>query len=283
VTELSPEDKFAAELDAAQQRIVNHAGYKEKQLCDGLARTVYAVFMPNRNDLLALFDRAASDANLAVELFQNVRRPVVRTRFEGAVMRALHNYVASATALVEHTRRIMRGRSGPIIDELERRKRDVIAHPEVPFVHNLRNYVLHHSLPFIGHEVRLQPQPGVLATSEIQLRVRQLTAWDGWSAAARRFVESQGEVLMLRPVIAIHAELTVQLNLWLYEQLAAANEPALSEVNRLVVERNAILGGTDLQEARRVTEEWTKRRERSRPDPNFDIRTLMPRQKLSSP
>jgi hypothetical protein len=279
MTELPSEDEYAAALDAAQQRIIDHPGYREKQLCDGLARTVYAVVVPNRDNLLALLDRAASDANLAVELFQNVRRPVVRTRFEGAVMRALHNYVASASALVEHTRRIMRERSGPIVDEFERKKRDVIAHPEVPFIHNLRNYVLHHSLPFIGHEVRLQPQPGVLATSEIQLSVRQLTAWDGWSTPARRFVESQGEVLVLRPVIAIHAELTVELNLWLYEQLVAANEPALSEVNRLVVERNAILGGTDLEEATRVTEEWTKRRESSQSDPNLDIRTLMPRQK----
>jgi hypothetical protein len=127
----------------------------------------------------------------------------------------------------------------------------------------------------------LQPQPGVLATSEIQLSVQQLAAWDGWSAPARRFVESQGQVLVLRPVIAIHAELTVELNLWLYDQLAAANEPALSEVNRLVVERNAILGGMDLEEATRVTEEWTKRRESSWPDPNVDTRTLMPRQKAS--
>lgn len=79
--ELPSEDEYAAALDAAQQRIIDHPGYKEKQLCDGLARTVYAVVVPNRDDLLALLDRAASDANLAVELFQNVRRPVVRTRF----------------------------------------------------------------------------------------------------------------------------------------------------------------------------------------------------------
>jgi hypothetical protein len=83
MTELPSEDEYAAALDAAQQRIIDHPGYKEKQLCDGLARTVYAVVVPNRDDLLALLDRAASDANLAVELFQNVRRPVVRTRFEG--------------------------------------------------------------------------------------------------------------------------------------------------------------------------------------------------------
>jgi hypothetical protein len=279
MTELLSEDEHRAALEAAQQRIIDHPGYKEKQLCDGLARTVYAVFVPNRNDLIALLDRAATDANLAIELFQNVRRPVERTRFEGAVIRALHNYVASAMALVEHTRRIMRDRSGAIVDEFEERKRDVVSTPEVPFVHNLRNYVLHHSIPFIGHEVRLQPHPGVLAAGEIQLSVRQLSAWDGWSAPARLFINSQGDALTLRPVIELHAELVVALNLWLYEHLAAANEPALAEANQLVVERNAILSGTDLEDARRVTEEWTRRRESPAPDPIVDITPLIPRQR----
>ena len=49
-------------------------------------------------------------------------------------MRALHNYVASAMALVEHTRRIMRARSGAIADEFERSKSDVTSNPQVPFV-----------------------------------------------------------------------------------------------------------------------------------------------------
>lgn len=102
-------------------------------------------------------------------------------------------------------------------------------------------------------------------------------AWDGWSAPARRFIESHGDALALRPVAERHADLVVQLNLWLYEQLADANAPALAEVNRLVVERNAILGGTDLEEARRVTEAWTRRRESPRPDPIVDITTLIPR------
>lgn len=279
MTELPSEDEYGATLEAAQRRMINHAGYKEKQLYDGLARSVYAVFIPNRNDLIALLDRAASDANLAVELFQNVWRPTVRIQFEGSVMRALLNYVASATALVEHTRRIMRGRTGPIVEEFERRKCDVISNPEVPFIHNLRNYVLHHSLPFIGHEVRLQPQPGIVAVGEIRLSVQQLTSWDGWSAPARQFIASHDEALALRPVVELHAELVAGLNLWLCEQLSAANAPALEQTNRLVDERNAILGGTDIEEARRVSEAWTKRRESPRPDSMVDLNTLMPRQK----
>lgn len=273
------EDEHATALHAAQRRIVEHPGYQAKELYDGLARTVYAVFIPNSEELIALLDRAATDPQLAIELFQNVRRPVVRTRFEGMVARALHNYVASATALVDHSRRITRKRAGPIIEEFEDRKQKVISNPEVRFVHTLRNYVLHHSLPFIGHEVRLQPRAGVLATGEMRLSVRQLTAWDGWSAPTRRFIESHGEALALRPVVKAHGDLVVGLNLWLYEQLADANAPALAQVNELVVERNAILGGTDIEEARRITAEWTRRRESPAPDPIADLSTLMPRQK----
>lgn len=276
-----PEDdaEFCAALEAAQQKIVEHPGYLEKQLCDGIARTVYAVLTPNRDELLGLLDRAATDANLAVELVQNVRRPVVRTRFEGAVMRGLHNYVASAMTLVEHTRRVMRDRSGPIVEEFERRKQDVVANPEIPFIQGLRNYVLHHSLPFVGHQVHFQPKPNVLATSEIQLSVQELAQWEGWSASMRAFIESHGEALTLRTVIRRHSELVIELNLWLYGQLADANAAALAEVNELVVERNAILGGLDEQEARRVTEEWTRHREDPQPRGPLDPRTLMGRER----
>ena len=111
-----PDQDFAAGLKDVERRIFGHPGRIEKDLIDGLARTVYAVFDPNRDELLGLLDRAATDVQLAVELFQNIRRPVVRTRFEGAVMRALLNYVASTGGLVDHSRRIMRGRSGSIVD-----------------------------------------------------------------------------------------------------------------------------------------------------------------------
>lgn len=271
------DEEFSAAIEAAQRQIVEHPGYLEKQLCDGIARTVYAVLVPNRDELLGLLDRAASDADLAVELFQNVRRPILRTRFEGAVMRGLHNYVASAMTLVDHTRRVMRDRSGPIVEEFELRKQDVVANPEVPFIQGLRNFVLHHALPFVGHQVRLQPQQNVIATSEIQLSVRDLAQWEGWSASTRAFIGSHGGALTPRPIIRRHSELVVELNLWLYGQLADANADALAEVNELVVQRNAILGGLDMEEARSVTEEWTRRREDPAPSDPVDVQWLIGR------
>jgi hypothetical protein len=260
-----PEDRNATPLEAAQRRVIEHPGYKEKELYDGLARTMYAVFMPNRDELIALLDRAKNDPELAIELFQNMWRPNVRMQFEGAIMRALHNYVASAMALVEHTRRIMRDRSGPIVDEFERRKLAVLDHPEIQFIQNLRNYVLHRSLPFIGHQVRVQPEPGVDATSEIRLSTRELSAWDKWSPAARQLIDSNEDELALRPIVDVHAALVIDLNEWLIEALSKANAEALAEVNRLVDESNAILGGVDVDEARRITAAVTARRKQPKP------------------
>jgi hypothetical protein len=127
----------------------------------------------------------------------------------------------------------------------------------------------------------LQPQPNVIATSEIQLSVRELARWDGWSGSTRSYIESHGEAMTLRAIVRRHSELVIELNLWLYGQLADANADALAEANELVAERNAILGGLDMDEARRVTEEWTRRRTDPNPGDPVDAQSLMGRQPAS--
>ena len=106
----------------------------------------------------------------------------------------------------------------------------------------------------------------------------QLAQWEGWSASTRAFIESHGEALALRPIIRRHSELVVDLNLWLYGQLADANADALAEVNELVVQRNAILGGLDMEEARSVTEGCgCRRRQDPAPGDPVDVQSLMGR------
>ena len=59
--------------------------------------------------------------------------------------------------------------------------------------------------------------------------------------------------MTIRPVVKRHAELLLDLNAWLLNELSNANAQALDEVNALVVARNAILTGGDLAEARRIS------------------------------
>ena len=88
----------------------------------------------NWGELLVLLAAAATNEQLAVELVQNLHASNVREEFHKVTTQRLHNYVAATMAVVDHVRRLMRERSGPIADEFNRRKKLVIVDPVVPFI-----------------------------------------------------------------------------------------------------------------------------------------------------
>lgn len=254
----STEEPFRERLRRAERRIFDHPGYKEYRELEALERSVSGVLIPNLKELLSLLDAAATNEELAIELIQNVREPVVRERFHAATTQRLHNYLASAQSLIDHVRRLMRGRVGPIVEEFERRKAEVLENPEVPFVVDLRNFTLHRTLPFFAHRLSMTKvnTPEQAMESEVELAVGQLLEWDNWSKPSRKYLESQGETVVLRTVIKKHGELVISLNGWLHNELSGANDSALEEVNRLVVEANAIFTGGDLDEAEQLAKRF---------------------------
>jgi hypothetical protein len=258
---MSNPDPHRAQLDDLQRRIQEHPAHVEYWRCQGLKQTLN-VFQVNAGELMALLEQAATDAELAMELVQNVRPPEARDAFRLAVLRELHNYVASAMTLVDHSRRMMRDRSGPIADELEARKEAFLANPEVKFVQDLRNFTLHRELPPLGHRVSMQNlnTPDATMVSEVQLSVESLSSWDGWAPTSVEFLNQQGDAVELRQVIERHRELVIEINAWLLNELVDANADSLDEVNELIVERNAVLAGVSIEEARQTTEEVTRQR-----------------------
>jgi hypothetical protein len=202
-----------------------------------------------------LLEQAAVDIDLAIELVQNVREPKKRREFQAAAAQRLHNYLASTMTLVDHSRRLMRYRSGPIADEFNKRKSAVLSNLEVPFLQDLRNYTLHRTLPALSHHLSMNNVNTAAAemTSEVELSVDTLQRWDGWTASSRSFLKTSVDAVQLRPVVRRHGELVYELNAWLLNALAEANEPALADANELVVERNAVLSGGDRETAREMS------------------------------
>lgn len=249
-------------LREAERLLAEHPAYHVYRECLALQRSIEAVFLPNLRELLALLEQAATDEQLAIELVQNVRPPVVRERFQALVTQRLHNYLASTTSLVDHVRRVMRGRSDPLAEEYERRKAALRQHPEVDFMVGLRNFTLHRVLPLVGHTLSIQNvnTAGQSMASEVQLSVAELLEWKGWSAGSRTYVKGQGDGVVLRAVVRLHGELIASFSVWLHTQLVTGNAGGIEELNRLVVARNAELIGGDVGLAKRVTDEWTARR-----------------------
>jgi hypothetical protein len=227
------------------------------------------VFVPNLHELVRLLEAPSKDYGLAIELVQNVHDDTVRQRFNAETTQRLHNYLASTMSLVEHSRRIMRKRTGSSANEFESRKASLLSNDEAPFMMDLRVFTQHRTLPWLANTLSgLRPNTADAPwTSEVELSVADLFKWSGWAAQSKRFLTEQGDAVLLRPVVRKHGELMYELNSWLYSALAAENAEALEEVNRLVVERNAVLLGAGFEEAKKWTE--ARMRERSQPGPDY--------------
>jgi hypothetical protein len=225
-------------LKEAGRRIGEHPGYKEILELDALNRSLSGIFVPNFKELLSLLEEASTNPLLAGELIQNVRKPTVRDRFQLDLTRSLHNYLASSHSLVDHVRRLMRHREGPIAEEFLRRKQELLQNPEVPFMADLRNFIVHRTIPFFAH--RFGSKSGQM-DSEVELETVELLEWDGWSAPAKAYLKAQGHAVAIRPVIKKHGQLILELNAWLHKELCMANAEALKEVNKLIAIRNAVL------------------------------------------
>jgi hypothetical protein len=253
------------QLHEIDQCLHAHPANLEYVRCVGLSRTL-DVFKLNWTELMTLLDRAATDASVAMELVQNVHRPDVRRAFNTVTVQRLHNYVASAMMLVDHSRHVMRGRVGPLQEGFAARKSALLANPEVPFIQGLRNYTLHRSLPLLRHQFGAQQftTPDVQYGCEVHLSVAQLLEWNGWSAVARRFLEGQNHGIPLRPTIARHAEAVIDVTTWLLTALTHANARGVAEVNALIIEYNALLENTSMEEAKKAAADRMKPRDTRR-------------------
>jgi hypothetical protein len=96
--------------------------------------------------------------------------------------------------------------------------------------------------------------------SEVHLSVSGLLTWPDWNKHAKAVLASAGDTIVLRSIIRKHADSFSALNAWLHNELVRANTEGASELDELVVARNAALMGVSMEKAARFTKEETARR-----------------------
>lgn len=138
----------------------------------------------------------------------------------------------------------------------------LLANPEIPFMQDLRNFTLHRTLPVMSNRLQVNAPNRSAMTMEtfIELSVPSLLEWEKWSSASRTFLHTQGEAINLRPAVAKHGQLVLEFNTVFFNDLQSANAEHLDDLSQLVVERNSALTGTSMEDARRLTDAWTRRR-----------------------
>ncbi|GLR98531.1 hypothetical protein GCM10007858_61740 [Bradyrhizobium liaoningense] len=156
------------------------------------------------------------------------------------VTRRVHNFVAGALTLVEHTRKFMRKNysTTPMLDRYQAKiDADFKDKPLVGFVQGLRNYILHNGLPNSEMYLHFQSNPdrvegGTLETG-IHIRTLPLLEWREWSAPARTFIESCGEVVDIRTFAESYTHSISSFHDWLQSELDQFHSADLEELDRL--------------------------------------------------
>jgi hypothetical protein len=150
------------------------------------------------------------------------------------VNRLFHNFLAGSKTLVDHTR--------ALIDDFYK-KTDIersyrlyleshIAKDEVcRFMHDLRNYTLHHELPLHKMYVTIKKDEGL--TTGVMIDVEMLRQWDRWTRESHRYILKQGKEIYPLVVIDQYSNKITNLHEWLNTELEKYHANDLAELKAL--------------------------------------------------
>jgi hypothetical protein len=200
----------------------------------GVGRS-WTVFHRNAVDLLGLIDAVETDPIASLKFMNATAGNVdsdhedeqLRRAFWEAIDQRLHNLLASAVSLVDHTRRLV-AFYDPYPDfqqEFQSRNDAIAAEPRTAFLRKLRNYLLHFGVAPTAVQVDLGPAVENHFGVRVSLSGPALLEWSKWNAPERRFIEGFEPGPPLRPISAAYAQQMSELYQWLFSQRDELHPP----------------------------------------------------------
>ncbi|WP_292427276.1 hypothetical protein [Mesorhizobium sp.] len=155
--------------------------------------------------------------------------------------RHIHNFVASARTLVDHTRVFIKeyySQSSVLTQYKDQVSLIFSNDPNSKFVHDLRNYMLHKGLP--GSQMFLsfhrdpdnQSDAGKIEAG-IRLDATSLLEWSGWTAPARLYLETVGKHLDVHQFVESYLVRVNRFHSWLDMTLRKHHQDDLRQLEEL--------------------------------------------------
>src|ERR1051325_5348715 len=203
------------------ERLQNTKGWQVRDKMYKLDTSFY-VFNVNHNDLIEIiriFQRP--DISMAMlraaanRQYYEKLRPVFKE-----VVRRLHNFVASAVTLVEHTRIIARElyTETEFMNEYDQQIAErFVNNPIVQFVHKLRNYILHRDLPVTSAQFTFDANATEVNNSVV-IDIEELRKWDGWNPVSRKFIEHAARDEKLEDIVKSYTSIIVDFHQWFHQK-----------------------------------------------------------------
>ncbi|XLY89266.1 hypothetical protein ACK8QS_05415 [Ectopseudomonas mendocina] len=219
--------------------------FKEIQSCPGTkfvnrlhVRSFSAnIFQRNAVELMEE-TRKVQDPDLGLPLMAEDNREIGQQAHR-ELSRHLHNFLAAAKTLVDHTRVFIKeGYEGTSIAEsYQQLINETFANdPASKFVHDLRNYMLHKGQPstsmFLSFSNVEDSQAGELTTG-IRFDTGPLLEWSSWTAPARKYIEASGEHIDIYSLAADYLRRTTEFHMALDRLLMDYHREDLEYLSKL--------------------------------------------------
>lgn len=242
---MTPDDMKAwvERVKAARARLEACPGATLREEMLTLSRT-YRIFTTNGQHLQEHLATAHGPG--AIPTMFAVDRRARLDAFLYETDRLLHNYVAAAGSLRDHTRRLW-DKHPPSDDalnaEYERRVGEAFTtSPLVQFIQGLRNDMLHRRLPgSLSVTISLSDDDGS-ETVTVGFPADQLLQAGEWKAQARTYLEERaGEVVDISQIVDDYTNVVRGFNDWFGNAWVDGHRAAFDEYDRLVKEHDALI------------------------------------------
>lgn len=199
------------------------------------------VFTGNCDELLGFLGRQ-EDPAVALQLWA-VQNKEGFERFLDEVDKLLHNVVAAAMSLREHSLRLRNKWLKPderdsLREEYGKRVKQAFAESRVAqLISGLRIIAQHYKLPrLLGHAEHVVGGPFV---SKIHVDHDDLLKWDGWSPEMRASLEGDEPAVVLDEIVIEYRDAVIGFHDWFRSAVTQRNAQALEDLEVEIEEVNA--------------------------------------------
>jgi hypothetical protein len=195
-------------------------------------RASFRVFAGNYRELLKLLN-VVENPEVAIRL-KGVERRAESHKVLEEITRLLHNFLASARSLLDHTNTHMTKLyiGHPLLSEYETRRADFLTSTPVhQFVQRLRNYAQHYKLPLTGSLLSYEAPKDLTIT--YYLNTGELRKWKGWSSTGRKYLESFQDILPVRKLAEDYVSLVKEFFGWLDKSQLEVNSEKLERLREI--------------------------------------------------
>ena len=187
----------------------------------------YTLLAGNGDDLIAFLDGVPNHPTPALPS-RALRQSVIPVQVEAA--RLLHNFLASAKTLVDHSRLASRSLVSAAAQAgyAELIKAQIMDHQPRAFIQDLRNYFLHVSNPVMVTRVSI-----LHGSSSLCLVRERLLEHSGWKPRTMDFLKSDGGDIPIVPLVHSYLAAAFAVTASLLESITREHRDELEDLYQL--------------------------------------------------